>query len=205
MSRDGLRLACLTLACVGLGACLSFGPGEAAQIVYYQVTADPGPWSGGELPLTISLKPFTASEALEPEGIRYRTSEVEGGYWTDDRWAEQVPDMVAAILDRQLSLAGIFRRVNLMESAGFADLLLGGQVHRFEEEDRGPDWFAVVELTLEVSRSEDGEVVYHERFFEEERCEGRSVREVVRAMNRAMTRVVERFRDGIFRSLRGEV
>ena len=191
-----LRTAAALTLVVALPGCMSLGPGAEVKVVYYQLEADLEPGEGEPLP-------FAASDALEREGVRYRSSDVEGGYWSDDRWAEPVPSMVRGLLQRELEVAGMFRRVHLLEGAGFADLLVAGEVHRLGEEDRGADWYAVVELTVEVSRSTDGTVLFHRRYREEEPCADRTVREVVRALNRGTSRILAGLRGDLYRSLKG--
>lgn len=185
-----------------LAGCLAVGSGEETPVVYYRLSPETsGP--GGSVPFTVSLKTFTEDEALDRAEIRYLTSDVEGGYWTDDRWSQSVGAMMQSAVQEDFERSGLFTRVSLLDNAGFADLLLDCRVHRLEEEDRGPDWYGVVEATFELTRARDGTNLYHRRLRMEEKSEGRTVREVVRALNRATARLLTTLKSDLHSSLSG--
>ncbi len=193
----------ILLAAVLLPACFSLGSSEAPEARLYQVRLESGAWSRPPLPCSLAVRPFAAAGVLDREGILYRKDDVEVGYWVDRRWAESVAAMVHDAVQKDLAAAGVFRSVLLVEDVGLADYVLGGYVHRFDEEDRADAWYGVVEITFEVIRTRDGERVFHRRFREEERARERTVAEVVRALARALRRVLDEARAGIYRGCGG--
>lgn len=78
-----------------------------------------------------------------------------------------------------------------METAGFADVVLDGEVHRFGEEDRDGDWCGVVEISFEASLRGDGEVILHRRYVQVEKSAEKTVAGVVRALSVALSRVLD--------------
>jgi len=188
-----IRLFAAAALTATAAACSAIGPTEVVETVYYRVSVDPGPEIAGRTDLTLAVRPFATAEVLDRDGVYYRTSDVEGGYWTSHQWAEPVASMVRDAVEADLEASSMFGRVHILESAGFAGLLLDGEVHRFEEEDREDGWYAVVEVTIELSRAAGG-AVYHRRFRADERCESRTVREVVRALGRGLGRILAELR-----------
>jgi ABC-type uncharacterized transport system auxiliary subunit len=183
----------------GIGGCgISVGPKELPLTTYYHLDMpDPLP-AGRRIELDLAVLPFSESAALERDGIRYRSSDVEGGYWQHHRWAAPVADMARGAVQMDLDRSGQFRRVLLVDQSGYAEALLTGEVLRWEEEDREDGWYAVVEihfdLVLRAARDSmvgvEDRVILSRRFARAERAADRTVPEVVRALSRALSGLI---------------
>ena len=82
------------------------------------------------LDIDVVVMPFGQSSHLERDGIRYRTSDVEGGYWRNHLWPEPVGDMVRNAVQTEFARSGMFSRVLLIDEAGYAHAHVTGDVVR---------------------------------------------------------------------------
>jgi ABC-type uncharacterized transport system auxiliary subunit len=205
-----MKTALWLLMVVAISGCgVTVGPsGERPTIRYYHLTLDPPPPAAEKLGASIAIRSFAQDTALDREGIRYRKSDVEGGYFSNTRWAEPVASMLRSAMQADLSRSGLFDRVLLLDDSGYADATVVGEVSRFGEEDRDGRWYAVVEVTFDlVSRAEArgtqvlSEVLMSRRYHAEEPCTKNEVPEVVRALSRALSRVLAEFRGDLVAAL----
>jgi ABC-type uncharacterized transport system auxiliary subunit len=140
-------LVFLLVAVAGCG--VTVGPSdEIPRITYYHVTVEAPAPSGSKIDASVAVRSFSQDTALDREGIRYRLNDVEGGYFTNHRWAEPVASMLRSAVQKDLENSGAFERVLLLDDSGYADATVVGEVSRFGEEDRDGRWFAVVEVTI---------------------------------------------------------
>ena len=190
IDRKRFLYALLALCAAAFPACLSVNSSEEPKVILYHLDPDLGSGPGPTLPVTIVIRPFSASAALDNEGIRYRSDDVEGGYWLDRQWSQSPATMIEELVERDLGASELFRHVFLIENAGRGDFLLGATVHRLDQEDRVDGWYAVVEISFELIRARDGSVVWHERMREDEIAADRTVSNVVRAMSRSLSRIL---------------
>jgi uncharacterized lipoprotein YmbA len=192
-----LVLAVVGLACLA-GCGISLGPKELPPTVYYHLDLPEPLPASRRIDLDIVLTPFSQAAALERDGIRYRTSDVEGGYWLNHRWGEPVGDMVRDAVQTDLRRSGLFRRVLILDQAGYSHVLLTGDVIRWEEEDREDGWYAVVEVdfALVMRAAPDSlvgvedRVVLSRRYRRDARAAAPDVAEVVRALSSALSGIL---------------
>ncbi len=200
-------LVVVTMAGLLSMACgLSVGPQARPDITYYHLSI-PAPEPVAEpLPIDVAVAPFAQDSVLDRDGIIYKKSDVEGGFWLNHRWAQSVESMVRGAVQRDLRESEQFRRVVLIDESGYADVLIVGEVLRFDEQDQGDGWFAVVEIGFDVIRQNvDGSgdrIVLSRRYRREERAAENSVPEVVRALSRATGQVLVEFRADLMEVLR---
>jgi len=209
--RPTLLVAAL-VAMLFAGCGVTVGPREPPEVTFYHLDLpDPLP-AGTRLDLDLVVMPFSQAVALDRDGIRYRTSDVEGGYWKNQRWAEPVESMVRGAVERDLDRSGMFRRVLLLDQAGYAHAVLTGDVLRCDEEDRGDGWYAVLEIDFDVVRmAEPGaaagtedRVVLSRRYRGEMRAADQTAPEVVRALSRALSAVLVDLRRDLATAVVGE-
>jgi len=199
----------LLVAVVGCG--VTVGPsGEIPTVTYYHLTVEAPVPTAEKADGSVAVRSFSQDTALDREGIRYRLNDVEGGYFTNHRWAEPVASMLRSVVQRDLERSGAFERVLLLDDSGYADATVVGEVSRFGEEDRDGRWFAVVEVTFDVvSRGEArgtqilNDVLLSRRYRAEEPCSKNEVPEVVRALGRALSRVLADFRADLVAAVSG--
>jgi len=189
-----------------LGGCgVSIGPKEIPEVTYYHLTMSEPASAPVRYDLVLAVRPFSQEPALDRDGIRYRESDVEGGYYRSHQWAEPVYSMVRGALQADLAGSGMFKQVVLLDQSGYADVMLAGEVIRFEEEDRPDGWFGVVEVAVDILRRDDSEtgeeggdrVVLSRRYRGEARAEGSAVSDVVRALSRALAGVLGDLREDL--------
>jgi ABC-type uncharacterized transport system auxiliary subunit len=200
-----IALAVLALA-VSVGCGVTLGPSRTAPtVIYYDVglSGDLAPKQRAPIAETVALRPFSQSAALDRDGIRYRTSDVEGGYWSYQRWAQSVDSMVRETAARDIAASGLVGRALLLDNAGRAEYLVDAQVHRFEEVDGKDGWFGLVEITFEVVRASDGGIVFHERIRDREKASAENVADVVRALEKALRSVLDEFYEGLAAAVGG--
>jgi ABC-type uncharacterized transport system auxiliary subunit len=183
------------------GCGVTVGPSEVPSTFYYDVVV-PGGDPGPKVAETVALRPFSQSDALDRDGIRYMTSDVESGYWTYHRWAMPVSALVRAALALDLERSGTFSEVLLLDNSQWAEYLVDAEVRQFAS-DETDGWSAVVEITFEVTRSGTGRLVLHRRIREKERCEAENVPAVVKAMGRALRRAFDEFERELVRATAG--
>jgi len=202
-----MRTVILVAVLAGLapGCGLTVGPSNLPSVAYYEVVLGADRSAKARTPVgsTVVLRPFTQSSALDRDGVRYRTSDVEGGYWTFHRWSEPVESMVRSVLARDLERTGVFDAVVLIDNAGLANYMVDAAVHRFDEVDAADGWSAVVEITFEVVRTSDGVLLLHDRIRAKSKSDSNSVPEVVRALGRALESVFDDFYDELARVTAG--
>jgi ABC-type uncharacterized transport system auxiliary subunit len=183
------------LAAVSGGCGISVGPGKAPDITYYHLALPaPKPATRG-FDLDLAILPFSQVPALDRDGIRYRLNDVEGGYWSLDRWAEPVSSMVRVATHTELEGSGLFRRVVITESSAYAQAVLAGDVVRFGEEDRTDGWYAVVAVDYDLivrarGEEEEDRVLLGRRYERSVRAADRSVPAVVRALSKGLSEIL---------------
>ncbi|MEN8151872.1 MAG: ABC-type transport auxiliary lipoprotein family protein [Planctomycetota bacterium] len=182
------------VVCAGLMALascgVSVGPQERPELTYYHLSIPAPEPSSRPMDVDVVVMPFSQSSALDRDGVRYRKSDVEGGFWENHLWVEPVESMLRCQAQQYFVRSGRFRRVVLLEDAGYAGVLIMGEVVRFDEEDRDGGWIAVAEIDFDVVRrcvtADERDCVVLSRTYRcEEPVAEKSVPEIVRALSRA--------------------
>jgi len=98
----------------------------------------------------ISVQRFRASGVLSDDRIIYREGPSEINFYEYHRWASPPVDLATNYLTHRLKDSGICLRVSSHNEGAGSDYTLRGQVHHFEEVDRGKEASASVALELEL-------------------------------------------------------
>jgi len=187
------------------GCGITVGPKELPETTFYHLDLDDPLPAARRLDIDVVVMPFSQSSHLERDGIRYRTSDVEGGYWRNHLWPEPVGDMVRGAVQTEFARSGMFSRVLLIDEAGYAHAHVTGDVVRWGEEDRADGWYAIVAIDFDVVLKADpnsmvgveDRVVLSRRYRREERVVEQTVPEVVRALSRALSGLLADLRKDI--------
>jgi uncharacterized lipoprotein YmbA len=178
-----------------VGGCFSTSDDEKPE-QFYRVTAKLAP--GGDVsPLSIVLRPFNTDESLGREGVLYRTSDVDCGYWVTHRWIEPVAGMVRSAVQEGLGRSGRFSVVHLYENESLADVAVDAEIHFLGEVDRPDGWYGVLDVTFEATSATDGTLLWGQRLTIEEKAATKTVADVARALSRALTTATEKLAAGI--------
>lgn len=199
-------VVCAGLLVLVAGCGVSVGPQERPEVTYYHLAVPAPEPTAGSLGIDLALLPFSQSAALDRDGIRFRKSDVEGGYRENHRWAEPVESMLRTALQRDLDRSGLVRVV-LLEEAGHADAIVVAEVLRLDEEEREDGWTAVVEIEIDVvlraTGPEDRDRVVLSRCYRAERAAaGEGIADAVRALSSATGALFADFRKDLTEVLR---
>jgi ABC-type uncharacterized transport system auxiliary subunit len=112
---------------------------------------------------TIAVRDLRARPRYEQKMLR-RDAAGEITYKEYDRWVEQPADLVAEMLRRALTETGAFRNVCPARFAGSAQYAVDGDIISFDEVSGGEENRAVFAVRLELTRADDGKILWSEMF-----------------------------------------
>jgi ABC-type uncharacterized transport system auxiliary subunit len=187
----GLAVA---LAVVTLAGC-----GAARPSKYYQleVPAAP-PVAGGHdaYPVGLLVGRLTAPHLFREDRIVYRTGPGQMGTYDYHRWAEPPTEMIEAALLRMLRASGRYRTVQLLQSNARGDYIVRGRLQDLEELS-GKSLGARVTFVVELYEIQSGTTVWSELYSHDEPVNGKTVADVVDALNRNVQHGLEQAVGGI--------
>jgi ABC-type uncharacterized transport system auxiliary subunit len=108
---------------------------------------------GAAIDRSITIPRFRADHVLMDDRILYREGPDEVNFYEYHRWASPPADLATNYFVHRLKDSGTYARVSGYSEGASSDLTLRGQLHRFEEVDRGKEVFASVALELELSEA----------------------------------------------------
>jgi ABC-type uncharacterized transport system auxiliary subunit len=108
---------------------------------------------GAAIARSITIQRFRADQVLMDDRILYREGPDEVNFYEYHRWASPPADLATNYFIHRLKDSGTYARVSGYSEGASSDLTLRGQLHRFEEVDRGKEVFASVALELELSEA----------------------------------------------------
>ncbi len=163
----------------------SFGCGAARPIKYYVI--DPGPLAGNatapQIPVTILIAHITSSRLYHNDRLVYGAGAVELGTDEYDRWAESPVDMMQDLLLASLRSTGTYGSVARVGSNQRGNYILRGHLNALYEVDK-PSLAARFSLQLELFDIKSGMTVWTETYSHDEAVQGKSVQNVVEALDR---------------------
>lgn len=173
----------IALLCLFGSGCASMHP------VHYYTLESASPQASPSQPkgLTILVGNIVTSEALEDDRIRYRAG-LDVGTYEYHQWVERPTIMVRDSLMAALGASGCYQRVLESNRSAAGDYLLRGRLYEFEELDR-PAIQADISLRLELVDEKTNLTVWEHLFQRQEPAHGKSIDDVVAAMDRALHQV----------------
>jgi ABC-type uncharacterized transport system auxiliary subunit len=108
----------------------------------------------------ITVQRFRADLILMDERILYREGSDEVNFYEYNRWASPPADLATDFFVHRLKDSGAYARVSRHNERAPSDLMLRGQLHRFEEVDRGKEVFTSVSLELELTEAKTGASIW---------------------------------------------
>lgn len=195
-----LRRASMALAlCVaGVSGCGSIKP-----VRYYQLTHPPTTSPGGTqapLDVTLLVRVFHTSHLYREDRIVYGGEAVQLGLYANDRWAEPPVDLLQDALARGLRSSGAFRAVTTLRSDTSADYYLTGQLYAFREVSAN-GIVARLNYEVELMDVKKGKTIWRHTYNHDEPSTGKTVADVVAAMDKNVHQSVQEVQDGVVQAL----
>lgn len=189
------------VAAVALGV-ISAGCSAGRPYHYYYLDTVPAaaPTTNAEAAWQIRL---LVGRVLTPHLYRddrlvYGSGDVELGAYEYDRWAEMPADMIQDALISSLRTTGQYRSVTRIGSSARGDYVLRSQLYAMYGVDR-PTAAARFSMSVELFVPKTSETVWHDSYTHDEPLQGKTVTNLVEAMNRNVRAGVQQFTTGLGR------
>ena len=177
--------------CLAVGGCLAGTACVSKKPVhYYTLGAAAAPANQGRPDgLILLVGNITAPEALQDSRIRYRAGSNQAGAYEYHRWTERPGSMVRDALVRALRDSGKYQRVLEAGSSTNGDYLLRGKLDEFDEVDDASIQ-TKISLHVELVDRKTNQNVWDHTVEREEPVSGKSITDVVQALDRNLQHVV---------------
>jgi ABC-type uncharacterized transport system auxiliary subunit len=192
----------LCVAAALLVAALS-GCGSIKPVRYYTLTHPPTTslaGSTGPLDVTLLVRVFRTSHLYREDRIVYGGETVQLGLYENDRWTEPPVELLQDALARGLRSSGAFRSVTTLRSDMSAEYCLNGQLFTFREVS-GNGVVARLNYDVELMDLKRGKAIWQHTYNHDEPVSGKSVADVVAAMDKNVHQSVQEMQDGIVQAL----
>jgi len=182
VSRRRLQVSVVLMV---VGSFLLAACGAPRSVKYYvidlpQVPAATGP---AQFPITLLVGRITASHLYHDDRIVYGSGPVQLGTYDYERWAEAPADMVQDLLVSTLRGSGQYATVARVASSVRGDYVLRGQLNQMYGVDQ-PALVARFSLQLQLYDQQGRAVVWSQSYTHDEPVEGKTVGNIVEAMDR---------------------
>jgi cholesterol transport system auxiliary component len=173
------------VALVILLAGFSAACGAARPYQYYMLNLNTPapPAQTPAYPIKLVVGRVTAPELFRDSRIVYGSGDVELGAYEYHRWAELPPDMLQQALVSSLRATGQYRSVSAIGSTTRGDYILRSQLYSLYGVDR-PSLVARFSMEVDLFDAKSGETVWSDTYSHDEPVDGKTVANVVEAMNR---------------------
>ncbi|MGH9713446.1 MAG: ABC-type transport auxiliary lipoprotein family protein [Candidatus Acidiferrales bacterium] len=176
------RIQLAALALLVTGSC---GCGAARPVKYYVLDAGPAPASPAsqQLPVRLLVARVITSHLYRDDRLVFGSGPVQLGTYELERWAQNPADMIQDMLVSYLRGTGQYRSVSRVSSSSRGDYILRSNLGALYEADR-PELVARFALHVELYDPKAGATVWTGAYSHDEPVKGKSVSEVVEAMDR---------------------
>lgn len=175
-----IQLAALMLLLVGISSC-----GAVRPTKYYVLDSGPATASTAtqQFPLSLSVARVITSHLYRDDRLVFGSGPVQLGTYEMERWAESPADMIQDSLVAYLRGTGEYRAVSRLGSTSRGDYIVRSNLISFYEVDR-PELLARFAIRVELYDPKTGSVVWTSPYSHDEPVKGKSVPDVVEAMDR---------------------
>jgi len=159
--------------------------GAAHHIRYYVIDAGPtaGTPSAPQIPVTIMVARITSTHLYRDDRLVYGAGPVELGTYEYERWSESPVDMMQDLLVASLRSGGEYGSVARVGSRQKGNYILHGHLNSLYEVDK-PSLVARFSLELELFDVKSGMTVWTQTYSHDEPVSGKTVTDVVEAMDK---------------------
>jgi cholesterol transport system auxiliary component len=134
-------------------------------------------------PVNLIVGRITAPELYRDSRIVYGSGNVQLGAYEYHRWAELPPEMLQQLLLSSLRATGQYRSVTPIGSTARGDYIVRGQLYSLYGVDR-PSLVARFSMEVDLFDPKSGETIWSDRYSHDEPVQGKTVADVVEAMDR---------------------
>jgi ABC-type uncharacterized transport system auxiliary subunit len=192
LSRFMQAISLVMLAIVGAGC------GAPRPVKYYVIDTNvaPATSSQAQFPVVLLVGRFAASTLYRDDRLVYGSGPVELGTYEYDRWSEPPVDMVQDLLIADLRASGQYRSVSRVSTSVRGDYIVRGHLIAMYGVDK-PDLVARFSLELELFQPSTRAIVWTQTYAHDEPVQGKTVANVVEAMDRNVKAGMQELAGGI--------
>jgi ABC-type uncharacterized transport system auxiliary subunit len=178
---------------IGLSGCAASRP-----MKYYVLDPGPVPSPQGAptYPVTLLVGRVSASHLFRDDRLVYGSGPVQLGVYSYDRWAEPPADMLQDLLVSNLRSTGQYRAVSPLGSNVRGDYVVRGHLWDISEVDK-PELMARFSLEVELFDPNTRTTVRSHRYEHDEPAQGKTVNDVVQAMDKNVRAGLQQITAGI--------
>ncbi|HEX4001509.1 MAG TPA: PqiC family protein [Candidatus Acidoferrales bacterium] len=182
MSKQRIWQVALVILLAGYSAAC----GAARPYKYYLLDVNPPAPSAQTTPaypVKLVVGRVSAPELYRDSRIVYGSGDVQLGAYEYHRWAELPPEMLQQSLISSLRATGQYRSVSAIASSARGDYILRSQLYSLYGVDR-PNLVARFSMEVDLFDAKSGETVWSDKYSHDEPVDGKTVANVVEAMDR---------------------
>jgi ABC-type uncharacterized transport system auxiliary subunit len=161
------------------------GCGSARPVKYYVIDTPVAPAnsSATQYPVRISVGRISSSSLYRMDRIIYGSGPVQLGTYTNERWATIPADMIQDLVVSSLRSTGQYLSVSKLGTSSRPDFIVRGNLLSLYEVDK-PELVGRFALRLELYDPKSGTTLWIGNYSHDEPVNGRTVADVVEALNR---------------------
>lgn len=172
------------IALMALLAGISAGCGATRPFKYYEIDVTlPAAAQATPYPITILVGRVGTPQLYRDNRIVYGSGPVQLGTYEYHRWAQMPADMIQQALISALRATGQYRSVTAIGSSARGDFVVRSQLYSLYEVDQ-PQLLGRFSMQVELFDQKSGVTVWSDTYSHDEPVEGKSVGDVVEALNR---------------------
>jgi len=159
--------------------------GASRPYKYYVLdVSPPAPASQPDpYPVNLIVGRVSAPELYRDSRIVYGSGDVQLGAYEYHRWAELPPEMLQQLLVSSLRATGQYRSVTPIGSTSRGDYIVRSQLYSLYGVDR-PNLVARFSMEVDLFDPKSGETIWSDKYSHDEPVDGKTVANVVEAMDR---------------------
>jgi ABC-type uncharacterized transport system auxiliary subunit len=191
--RSRTQLAAIIFSLICLSGCVASRP-----MKYYVLDPGPVPSPQGAptYQVTLLVGRVAASHLFRDDRLVYGSGPVQLGVYSYDRWAEPPADMLQDLLVSNLRSTGQYRAVSPLGSNVRGDYVVRGHLWDISEVDK-PELMARFSLEVELFDPNTRTTVWSHRYEHDEPAQGKTVNDVVVAMDKNVRAGLQQITAGI--------
>lgn len=189
-----MRYGLILVGSLVLAGCLT--PREVTPVARYALSPTLEVAKSAPTDLSLGMRELKAARPYR-QAMVFLDAGSHMGQRAKQEWAERPDEVLGrAILDA-VAQSGRFADCGNAAEMARPDLILTGEVRRFEEDRTTSPWTAVVEVRIEIRRARDVGLVWGETLVAREPMAGEAASDAAAAMETAIARVAERVAAGV--------
>ena len=187
-----MRYGILFITVIAIGCATSYSPPTKYVLESdVQVAAAQQP-----LDKTLGIRPLVAARPYKQKVV-YRESGFVLGEYSTVEWAELPADVVTRILTDAIVATHHFKDVGNAEDLALPDLILTGELRKFDVVRTADPWEAECEVHLELRDTQQPQAVWADTLKKSEPLERNEPAALPSAMSRAVAKIVKQAAEAI--------